>query len=151
MRLVDLNEEQIEDVENRLSAYDENYITYKMNGSIQIGIEEDGKIIAGLDACITAFKILYVSTVFVDEEYRRKGYGKLLVTEMERRSEKMGVNMIRLDTFSWQGKEFYEALGYEVVGSYENAIDGFAEYFFLKRLLRKENEICFPEYRYPYQ
>ena len=58
------------------NTYDENYITYKMEGSIKIGIEEDGRIVAGLDACITAFKILYVSTVFVDEEYRRKGYGK---------------------------------------------------------------------------
>ena len=48
--------------------------------------------------------------------------------------KKMGVNTIRLDTFSWQGKEFYEALNYEVVGSNENTIDGYAEYFFLKRI-----------------
>ncbi len=46
----------------------------------------------------------------------------------------MGANTIRMDRFSWQGKEFYEVLGYEVVGSYENAVDGYAEYFFLKRL-----------------
>lgn len=134
MKIIDLNEKQISDIEDRLSAFDEKYITYKMDGSIQIGIEEDGKIIAGLDACITAFKILYVSTVFVDEDYRRKGYGKLLVEEMEKRAKDMGVNTIRLDTFSWQGKEFYEELGYEVVGSYENKIDGYAEYFFVKRI-----------------
>ena len=42
--------------------------------------------------------------------------------------------MIRLDTFNWQGKEFYEALGYEIVGRYENDEEGYAEYFFLKRL-----------------
>lgn len=134
MKIIDLNEEQIEGVENKLSAFDENYITYKMNGSIQIGIEEDGKIVAGLDACITAFKILYVSTVFVDEDCRRKGYGKLLIEEMEKRAKEMGVNTIRLDTFSWQGKEFYEALNYEIVGSYENKDDSYAEYFFLKRI-----------------
>ena len=57
-----------------------------MSGNIQIGIEEDGQIVAVLD------------------------------------------------TFSWQGKEFYEALDYEVVGSYENTDDGYAEYFFLKRI-----------------
>lgn len=134
MEIVDLNEEQIEYIENQLSMYDKQYITYKINGSIQIGIEDAGRIIAGLDACITAFKILYVSTVFVDDDYRRKGYGKLLINEMEKRAKEMGINTIRLDTFSWQGKEFYEALGYEVVGSYENTIDGYAEYFFLKRL-----------------
>lgn len=134
MKIIDLSEEQMEGVEDKLSAFDENYITYKMNGSIQIGIEEDGKIVAGLDACITAFKILYVSTVFVDKDCRRKGYGKMLINEMEKRAKEMGVNTIRLDTFSWQGKEFYEALNYEIVGSYENELDSYAEYFFLKRI-----------------
>ena len=134
MKIVDLNEEQIEDIENRLSAFDEKHITYKLNGSIRIGIEVDGKIIAGLDACVTAFKILYVSTVFVDENYRRKGYGKILINEMEKRAKQMGINTVRLDTFSWQGKEFYQSLNYVIVGSYENPIDGYSEYFFLKRI-----------------
>lgn len=136
MKIITLTDEQIEDIEDRLTAFDENYIKYKMNGRIQIGIEEDQKLIAGLDACITAFKILYISTVFVDEDYRRRGYGMQLLREMEKRAMEMGVDMIRLDTFSWQGKEFYEALGYEIVGSYENTEDGYAEYFFLKRLGR---------------
>ena len=134
MKIIDLNEQQLEAVEAGLSAFDEGYITYKMEGDIQIGIEEDGRLVAGLDACVTAFKILYVSTVFVEENCRRKGYGKRLMEEMEQRAKAMGVNTVRLDTFSWQGKEFYEALGYKIVGSYENADDGYAEYFFLKRI-----------------
>ena len=134
MNIIDLNEEQLEFIEDRLSAFDEQYITYKLDGSIQIGIEEDGKLVAGLDACMTAFKILYVSTVFVDAAYRRKGYGTQLIQEMEKRAKELGANTIRLDTFSWQGKEFYEALGYQVVGYYENATDGYEEYFFLKRI-----------------
>ena len=135
MKIIDLNEEQIEDIETRLNAFDENHITYKMDGCIQIGVEEGGKLIAGLDACITAFRILYVSTVFVDEEYRRKGIGARLIREMEKRASGMGVNTIRLDTFDWQGKEFYEALGYRCVGQYDNAEDGYSEYFYLKRIL----------------
>ena len=134
MKIVQLNADQLENLENKLSAYDDGFIGESMEGSIQIGIEENGRIIAGLDSCITTFKILYVSTVFVDEEYRGKGYGRRLMEEMERRARAMGVNTIRLDTFSWQGKEFYAALGYSVVGSYENAADGYAEYFFLKRI-----------------
>ena len=134
MKIIDLDDKEVEYIESKLSFFDENYITYKMDGSIQIGIEEDGQVVAGLDACVTAFKILYVSTVFVDERYRRKGYGKRLIEEMEKRAKEMGVNTIRLDTFSWQGKEFYESLDYEIVGSYENADDGYAEFFFLKRI-----------------
>ncbi len=134
MKIIDLNESQVEYVEEQLDIYGEKFIPQKMSGTIQIGIEEDGRIVAGLDACVTAFKILYVSTVFVDENRRRKGYGRRLMAEMERRAKEMGVNTIRLDTFNWQGKEFYEALGYDIVGSYENADDGYAEYFFLKRI-----------------
>ena len=134
MTIIDLNEEQVEDIEERLEDFDESYITYKMDGEIHIGIEDDGKLVAGLNAYITNFKILYVSTVFVDEEYRRKGLGARLMREMEKRAAAMGVNMIRLDTYDWQGKEFYETLGYECVGHYENKEDGFSEYFYLKKL-----------------
>ena len=105
-----------------------------MDGRIQIGIVDDDKVVAGLDACMTAFKILYVSTVFVDEAYRRKGYDKKLIDEMEERAKSLGANTIRLDTFNWQGKEFYEALDYQLVGGYENNDDGYSEYFFLKRI-----------------
>ena len=134
MEIIELNEEQIEEIEDKLSAYDQDFIKFKLDGAIQIGIKENGKLIAGLDACMTAFKILYVSTVFVEEPYRRKGYGTKLMQEMESRAKKMGANIIRLDTFNWQGKDFYEAIGYEMVGSYENKFDGYSEHFFLKRL-----------------
>ena len=134
MKITEISEEQAEEFGERLEAFDREHIRDQIEGCIQIGVEEDGKLIAGLDACVTAYRILYVSTVFVDAEYRRKGIGTRLVREMERRAARMGVSMIRLDTFSWQGKEFYEALGYQAVGSYENAAEGYAEYFFLKRL-----------------
>ena len=134
MNIIDLTEAQLETVEEKLCVFDDAHFPYKLEGDIQIGIEEDGQIIAGLDACITAFKILYVSTVFVEESHRRKGYGRRLLAEMEARAKTMGINTIRLDTFSWQGKEFYDALGYKIVGHYENTEDGYAEYFFLKRI-----------------
>ena len=134
MKLIPLSEEQAEDIETRLSAYDGHHMRRRLEGQIRLGIEEDGKLIAGLDACVTAFRILYVSTVFVDEAYRRKGVGTALMRGMEKRAAAMGVDTIRLDTFDWQGKAFYEALGYEIVGHYENRTDGYAEYFFLKRL-----------------
>lgn len=134
VNIIELNEQQVEQIEEKLTAFDDRFIPQKLEGSIQIGIEENGQIVAGLDACITTFKILYVSTMFVEEAYRRRGLGKRLMEELEKRAMAMGVNTIRLDTFSWQGKEFYEALGYQVAGSYENTLDGYAEYFFVKRL-----------------
>lgn len=134
MLIIDLNKEQVEDIEERLDQYDEKHITYSLDGRISIGIEADGNLVAGLDACMTAFKILYVSTVFVDEKYRRHGYGRELIIEMEKRAKQLGANTIRLDTFGYQGKEFYLALDYEQVGFYRNEQDNYEEFFFLKRI-----------------
>ncbi|MDE7105603.1 MAG: GNAT family N-acetyltransferase [Anaeroplasmataceae bacterium] len=133
-KIIDLTETQVEELETALDIYDRKHVTYKLEGTISIGILHNGCIVAGLDACMTAFKILYVSTVYVDEKHRRKGLGKMLIEEMERRAKLLGANTIRLDTFNWQGKEFYLAMGYEIVGSYKNDIDNFEEYFFLKRI-----------------
>ena len=135
MKIVNLTNKQLEDIESRLEDYDKEYTKNDLEGAIRIGIKDDnGNIIAGLDAVVTTFKILYVSTLFVDEKYRRQGIGTQLIKEMELRAKKLGVNTIRLDTFDWQGKDFYKAVGYELVGNYSNVEDGYAEYFFLKRI-----------------
>ena len=134
MNFVELTPDQLDEVEEKMEAFDEAFLGQRPEGHIRIGIEEDGVLVAGLDACMTAFRILYVSTVFVEGAFRRKGYGTRLIREMEERAKAMGATLIRLDTFGWQGKEFYEALGYEIVGCYEQAAEGYAEYFFLKRL-----------------
>jgi len=54
---------------------------------------------------------------------------------IENKAKKIGVNMIRLDSFNWQGCEFYKKLGYKICGEYKNEIDGFSEYFFIKYLI----------------
>ena len=134
MKLIDLTDAQVEEIEAALDDYDDGHMPQRPEGSISIGIEEEGRIGAGADGCMTAFHILYVSTVFVEESYRRKGYGRRLMQEVERRAKEMGADTIRLDTFSWQGKEFYEAIGYQVVGHYANENDGYEDFFFLKHI-----------------
>ncbi|MBD7985279.1 GNAT family N-acetyltransferase [Sporosarcina sp. Sa2YVA2] len=134
-KVIELNDLQVEDIENRLDEYDKNHINYDIPGSIKVGVLNGGKLIAGADASMTAFKILYVSTVFVDENYRNNKVGTMLMKEVEKRAKSLGANMIRLDTFNWQGRDFYRSMGYEEVGFYENKDDGFSEHFFLKRLL----------------
>ena len=132
--VVDLSEEQAGEIYESLAAFDRKFIGYRLEGSVNIGIECDGKLIAGLNGYMTAFKILYIDTVFVEEAYRRQGVGTELLREAERRAEKLGANIIRLDTFNWQGRDFYKKLGYEEVGEYSSREDGFSEHFFVKRL-----------------
>ena len=133
-RIISLNGDQSEFIRGCLDEYNAAHIRYDLNGSVQIGIEENGAVIAGLLAYITVYKILYVDIVFVDEAFRRKGYGTALIREMERQAKQLGVNTIRLDTFNWQGTAFYKALGYQEVGNYTNDEDGFSESFFVKRI-----------------
>lgn len=134
MELVELTSQQVEELDDKLNAYDEAHMPKRMEGSVCIGLVEDGKLQAGLAGCITSYRTLYISTVFVDEAHRGKGLGRQLMTEMERRAIAMGVTLIRLDTFDWQGAAFYQALGYEVAGHYDAPENGFSEYFFVKHI-----------------
>ena len=132
--IIELTEEQSEELNAALEEFDTEHITYRMEGSICLGMQKDGELIAGVNAYVTCFKILYIETLFVQEEYRRKGLGKQLITELERRAKEMGINLIRVDTFDWQGKDFYLTMGYELAGQYACDEDGYSEYFFIKRI-----------------
>lgn len=133
-KIIDLSREQAAYINEQLSIYDKAHIQYSLEDGVQIGIEINGMLVGGLNAYTSAYHILYVDTVFVEKEYRRRGLGRILMQEMEQRAKKLGINLIRLDTFDWQGYEFYISLGYEVVGHYYNEIDNFHEYFFVKRI-----------------
>ena len=133
-KIINLSEEQECEIRYYLDEYNAKHIKYRLDGVLRIGMEKDGKLIAGLIAYMSVYKIVYVDTIFVDEKYRRKGYGRRLMQEMECQAKELGVNTIRLDTFNWQGTEFYKALGYEAVGGYANKDDSFEETFFVKRI-----------------
>lgn len=135
LEIKDLSPDGLEEVENGLTAYDKRHMPARLEGDIRIGVYQDGRLIGGADACFSAFRIVYVSTVFIEESRRRQGIGRMLMREVEARARALGANLIRLDTFDWQGKAFYQALGYEIVGQYDCPEDGFSEYFFLKRLV----------------
>jgi len=133
-RITQLTEQQTNYIDEQLEAYDNNYMKVRPEGEINIGITHDGKLIAGAMASMTAFKILYVSTVYVEESFRGQGIGRKLMDEVERQALQFGATMIRLDTFNWQGYEFYKKIGYQEVGNYKNEAENFSEHFFLKRL-----------------
>lgn len=134
IEIVTLTGEQTKDIESKLEAHDNKHITYRIPGTVSIGVMQDGALIAGAVGCMTAFKIFYLSTVYIEEGRRRRGIGSALMECVEARAAALGATMVRLDTFDWQGAEFYKKLGYEQVGQYESKEDGFSEHFFLKRL-----------------
>ncbi|AKG73572.1 GNAT family N-acetyltransferase [Salinicoccus halodurans] len=134
MKIGKLKETDRKVLSDKLEAYNKRHLPGSLEGEIQIGIyDEAGSLIGGLDAGMTVDKMLYLSTIFVKEKYRGHGVGRRLMYEMEKQAAEIGADLIRLDSFSWEGVGFYEKLGYEVIGHY-TIREGFEEYFYMKRI-----------------
>lgn len=132
--VVTLSYKEMKCIEEKLEHYDNQYVPNDQPHVFQFGIKKNDTVVAGLFASMNAFKIVYVSIVFVEKTYRLKGYGKLLMQTLEKEAKKKGAKYIRLDTFDFQGRLFYKTLGYEEIGQYESRDPVFSEHFFLKRL-----------------
>ena len=94
----------------------------------------EGEVIAGILAYSVMWHILYIDTLWVKEEYRSKGYGSILLKKVEDEAKNIGCHMAHLDTFDFQGPDFYKKNGYEVFGVLEDSPMGHKEYFLTKRL-----------------
>ncbi|MCL1935272.1 MAG: GNAT family N-acetyltransferase [Defluviitaleaceae bacterium] len=132
--LYELDSNQIRYLNRKLEEHDDYYIKDNLSGDINIGIKHNNQLIAGVISTFSTMKILYVSTIYVDDSFRKKGLGKKLMKEVENKAIELGAELIRIDTFEWQAPEFYTKLGYEQVGYYENKTKEFSEYFFVKYL-----------------
>lgn len=130
-----LSRQEAADLCRRLEEYDSELFPNPVSKELRIGIrDEGGALVAGATGSMTPFGILYVDTVFVERSHRHHHLGTLLMQEVEKQARERGAMLIRLDTFSWQGRDFYPTLGYEKVGSYDAPECGFSEFFYLKRL-----------------
>jgi ribosomal protein S18 acetylase RimI-like enzyme len=109
------------------------------SGFGRIGVfvrDEAGTVMAGLDASFYA-GWLFVNDLWVHAELRRRGIGRRLLHEAERRAVAHGVHSVWLDTFSFQAPGFYRHLGYEVFGTLDYPPD--VQRFFLKKPLTPES------------
>jgi len=72
--------------------------------------------------------------LWVDEKYRGLGYGRDLVVESERLAKKNGCVASQTYTFSWQGGDFYQAVGYKLLATYDGYVARITELILSKRL-----------------
>jgi GNAT superfamily N-acetyltransferase len=96
--------------------------------------DDDGQVIAGVNATLYCWNILYVDILYVDDAHRGKGYGKRLMDAAEAKAKRLGGYMAHLDTFDWQAKDFYERQSYVVFGVLENCPPGHNRYYMKKVL-----------------
>ncbi|MFT9040696.1 GNAT family N-acetyltransferase [Schleiferilactobacillus harbinensis] len=86
-------------------------------------IKDGDQIIAGIMGYSSYYRIGYLDTLWVDPRYRRQGLGRALLQQIEHDLHDYGCQVIHLETFDFQGPEFYEANGYTQFGDlyYPNA------------------------------
>ncbi len=93
----------------------------------------DGKIVGGITTS-TLYWAQYLETLWVDDKYRGLGYGKDLVLEAERLAKKNGCLISQTYTFSWQAPDFYQAIGYKLIATYDGYVEGITELILMKKL-----------------
>lgn len=85
--------------------------------------DNQGHIIAGASGIIRK-TYLFVDWAWVDETYRRKNLGRTVFNQLESFAKRQGCKYIHLNTFSFQGVDFYKALGFQQIGVIENWFEG---------------------------
>jgi predicted N-acetyltransferase YhbS len=120
-------------IDEALGAYNEAFLDDNRYDYFGLFVRDDtGAIRAGLIGHLYA-GWLFINLLWVHEKLRRSGVGSGLIAEAERRAIAFGCHSAHVDTFSFQGPDFYPRFGYEVFGTLDYPPDH-KRIFFKKRL-----------------
>ncbi|MBO6560804.1 MAG: GNAT family N-acetyltransferase [Nisaea sp.] len=78
--------------------------------------DADGKLRGGAGARVN-LGIVEVSTIWLDNDLRGNGWGRRLVETVVEKGRDLQAGKIMLDTYDFQARAFYEALGFSVFGT----------------------------------
>ena len=96
--------------------------------------KKNGVIIAGINADMYFWHILFVSILFVDKAHRHKNLGSYLLKKVETEAKAMGAKLAHTDTFDFQAKDFYLKHGFEIFGVLDDCPEGHKRYYLKKSL-----------------
>lgn len=96
-------------------------------------IDDRQKVKAGLVG-LTRWNWLLIEALWVEDSIREQGFGSRLMQLAEQEAKRRGCTEALLDTFSFQAKEFYEKLGYEMFAQVDDYPSGYS-FFQLKKEL----------------
>ena len=130
-------EEEMDIINKKLEDHDRQYPYGDLDipyNDINLVLKDDNSTIVGGVITSMKTKVMHLEVLWVDERYRRLGYGRDLVLEAERIGKKKGYTASQTWTFSFQGPEFYREIGYKVLGICDVYPENITEYVFMKRL-----------------
>lgn len=137
MKIVECNKDEAKLIIDGIVKYNSTQVPFSQSEpfiSLDYKVEEEGGIVAGILGCLYCWGCLHISALFVEDHCRSKGYGSRLLEKIESEAKKRSCNIVHLDTFSFQAKEFYIKRGYTVFGSLENCPKGHARFYLKKEI-----------------
>jgi GNAT superfamily N-acetyltransferase len=118
------------EVFNRLDALGQE----RTKVSIGVFIRHDDRVVGGAYGDIH-YEWLYLSLLWLDEPWRRAGWGRQVVERFETVGREQGCRAAWVETYGFQAPGFYERMGYLEFGRLNDFPPGSARHFFWKSLL----------------
>lgn len=96
------------------------------------GVYDNDKLIGGAIGYIS-FKWYFLDQLWIDKEYRKNGIGTKIINKIEQCAKDNELLGVRLETWSFQARGFYEKNGYKVYATFEDCPPGTIDYLLRKR------------------
>jgi GNAT superfamily N-acetyltransferase len=126
--------EDIQFLEDKIYEYNSRQ-TGKDDGKLfsKMIYDSNNNIIAGISGWIWA-GACEIALLWVKEEFRKKGYGRLLLQAAEDEAREKNCDVILLRSYSFQAPLFYQKHGYKVEFKTDDFPPGYSYYCLIKRL-----------------
>ncbi len=92
---------------------------------------DNDKLIGGAIGFVE-FNWYFLDLLYIDEEYRNRNIGTNLIKEIEKFALKEHLTGVRMETWNFQAKGFYEKNGYSVFGEIKDCPPGTIDYHLKK-------------------
>ena len=125
--------EQVEKYNREHSEYFGSYKDLKYDDFGFFAVDESDDIFG---AIIGRVKLnwAHIDILWIDEELRNNGYSSALLAKAIDFAKEKNCIGIRTETFDKNAKEFYEYLGFKVVGEIKDFPPGHTEYILAKKI-----------------
>ncbi|WP_454780773.1 GNAT family N-acetyltransferase [Legionella sp. WA2022007384] len=122
-------------INENLKKFNESIIgKYEAKPFIIYAQNDSSEILGGIKGDVFG-SLCRVFTVWIHEQYRRKGVGRSLFATLDTFAKTNNCTMIQLDTAEFQAKGFYEKLGYQVIATLPDNFIGYTSYILRKKLI----------------
>jgi len=101
---------------------------------IAVYLRDSQDVIQGGLVGFMAWQWLSVELLWVEASLRGRGHGSALLRQAEAIARDTGCVAVKLDTYEFQARPFYEKLGYEVFGVLEGYPSNTRTYYLRKSL-----------------